>query len=86
MSFLKDIYVLMHALFWGLMLLGLLRRNPGQSTTSWSEGELKFWRSAALVLAISGTVLLVGCGGGDERDHHKSDPSPNCAMRPESCR
>jgi hypothetical protein len=49
-------------------------------------------RSFALVaigivfLALLGT--LVGCGGGhaDDPEQRKNEPSPNCAMRPESCK
>lgn len=42
--------------------------------------------SIRLIAALVIAALLTACGGGDpEPDQRKSDPSPNCAMRPESC-
>ena len=46
-------------------------------------------RQLAVGLAICLPLLaLAGCGGGDSCDpeQHKNEPSPNCAMHPESCK
>jgi len=45
-------------------------------------------RAAILTLCLMAclAVMLAGCGGGDPPDDRKADPSPNCAMRPDSCK
>lgn len=51
-----------------------------------------FARSLATVGILLGALALlgalVGCGGGhaDDPEQRKDDPSPNCAMHPESCK
>lgn len=42
--------------------------------------------STRLFIALAIATLLAACGGGDVADDRKTDPSPNCAMRPETCR
>lgn len=34
------------------------------------------------------TLMLSACGGGqaDDPEQRKNEPSPNCAMRPETCK
>lgn len=52
--------------------------------------ELKPLSNRQLVvgLVICMTLLaLAGCGGGGgDPDQRKDDPTPNCAMRPETCK
>lgn len=39
------------------------------------------------IACLLAALALAGCGGGDpEPDGRKDEPSPNCAMRPESCK
>jgi len=40
------------------------------------------------IVALALLGMLVGCGGGhaDDPEQRKDEPSPNCAMRPETCK
>lgn len=88
MTIVTIIYIALNAVFWLLMFWAVGKKKPGITTSSWSSIELKVWRAVTLCLFIAGlAALLSGCfGGGDLDDDRKNDPSPNCAMRPETCR
>ena len=41
-----------------------------------------------ILLSILIAAVLTACGGGQASDpeQHKNDPTPNCAMHPQSCK
>lgn len=47
------------------------------------------WLAGALTACLIGLLVLSlsGCGGGgNDPEQRKCDPTPNCAMRPETCK
>lgn len=46
-------------------------------------------RALAICIAcLLAALMLTACGGGqaDDAEQRKDDPSPNCAMHPETCK
>lgn len=87
MEWISIFYVSLNTVWWLAMLAAVNTRSPGTRSVTWSSTEIKVWRSITLLMVAFGAVaLLTACGGGDPDDERKNDPSPNCAMRPESCR
>lgn len=86
MSIVSKIYISLNILWWLLMLYAVSKKRPGTRQVAWSQNEISFWRVVTLLMIACGALaLLTGCGGGDSHDERKQDPSPNCAMRPETC-
>lgn len=88
MNLLTTFYIGLHLVFWAFMFMMLGKRKPGTREVSWSDREISTWRAISAALVVMGlAALLTGCvGGGDLEDDRKQDPSPNCAMRPETCK